>query len=240
MRRLQSRHHRSACAGRVPQALPACADGGNRAAAGRSVDRFRGDRRAAVRSRRACDRGDAARQGRDGGQTRHHHARAACGRGTRGRRDRAHLVDLPGSSRVARGAGGVADRTFRRDRPAGAHLSAVAASPEPRAAAVVVLRSTGLWRDHQRHRRARDRSVSCLRQCVRRRDRAEQYRCVRHRARRLRGFCRAGSGNAVGPRLRAARLVHAGRIAHLGRWPVLRRRHRRHAGTSEEPRHRGP
>ena len=38
-----------------------------------------------------------------------------------------------------------------------------AASAEPRAAAVVVLRHAGLWRHHQRYRRALDRSVPRVR-----------------------------------------------------------------------------
>ena len=45
-------------------------------------------------------------------------------------------------------------------------------------------------------------------------------RCVRHRTRRVRGFRRARAGDAIGARLCAAGLVHAGRVADLGRWPA--------------------
>ena len=58
-----------ACARRLPEALSAGSGSGNRTAAGRSLDRLHGDRGGAARSRRPRHRSDAARQGRDGGQT---------------------------------------------------------------------------------------------------------------------------------------------------------------------------
>ncbi len=108
------------------------------------------------------------------------------------------------------------------------------------AAAGVVLRYAGVWRHHQRYRRALDRSVSGLRRGRRCRGRVVQHWRVRHRTSGLRGFRRAGAGDAVGARLHPARLVHAGRPADLGGRSLLRRRHRRHAGAAQEPRHRGP
>ena len=103
---------------------------------------------------------------------------AAVERAVRG--NRAHLVDLPRPAGLARGAGGAAHRAFGRARAAGAHHVARAAPAEPRAAAGVVLRHAGLWRHHQRYRRALDRSVPRVR-----------------RGRRCRRSCRAASARSA-------------------------------------------
>ena len=122
------------------------------------------------------------------------------------------------------------------------HTSALGAAPaEPRTAAGVVLRHAGLWRHHQRHRRALDRPVPRLR---RRRSMPRSSRAASARSAPSReGFEDFAEIVLATPSVRGyvpARLVHAGRPADLGRRTVVRRRHRRHAGTAQEPRHRGP
>ena len=76
--------------------------------------------------------------------------------------------------------------------------------------------------------------------CRRCRDRAQHDRRVRHRTAGFEDFAELV---LTTPSVRGyvpAGLVHARRPADLGRRALVRGRHRRHAGTAQEPGHRGP
>ena len=115
--RPRSGNHRSARAGGVSQALSGCAGGVAGTAARRSLDRFHRAVRGAARPGRARDRGNAARQGRDGRQAGRDDTGSAFSRRGNHPRDRPDLVDRPGPADLTFRAGGAAGGAFRRTRP---------------------------------------------------------------------------------------------------------------------------
>ena len=190
-------NHRSARAGGVSQALPACPGGIARTAARRSLHRLHRAVRGAARPRRAGDRGDAARQGRDGGQAGRDDRGATCRRRGDGARNRPVLVDLPW-------AGWPRRRCRRRCASSrsgelGRLVSLTSLAPHRLNRALRpawFFERDGLWRDHQRYRRALDRPVPGVRRGCRCDHRGQHDRRVSARRRRVRGFRRDHAAHA--------------------------------------------
>ena len=159
---------------------------------------------------RTGDRGDAARQGRDGRQAGRDdsaislpRSRRRCGRpGGSGRSALGRLTSASVQAALGVVRSGELGRLVSADQPG-------AASAEPSAAAGVVLRSRGVWRDYHRYWRAFDRPVSGLRGCVRRRDRRQHHRMFRNGAAWFRGLRRGDPARRLDDRDDADGLVHA-------------------------------
>ena len=121
------------------------------------------------------------------------------------------MVGLRRARGFAGDSGSRAGRAFGGTWAIGAGGQSGAASAQSRAASGMVLRPSRLWRDHQRYRRALDRSVSGARGRGGGRDRIQHDRGVRHANRK---------GSRISPKSHCARRRCAAIAASTGSRPM--------------------